>query len=145
MASLQKIETTILRETLEDLASIQGLIPLAGSPGHYKIFWRFVPDSIEMPYIVLRHLAGGYDNDAQSEASDSLWKIDGVTVDYATRESLSDAIAELHRKDPISTTFPNSCGYTWITEELPTHEVKLAENHPILYVGGIYRLRLSHN
>ncbi|HEB28922.1 MAG TPA: hypothetical protein ENI05_14395 [Porticoccus sp.] len=127
------------------IPAITGLVELEGAAGQYKIFWEDVPDKIGAPYIVLTHLAGGFDNDTQSQASNSLWKVSGFTANKATALALANAISQLHRMMPIHTTYPDAPPYHWLEERLPIFENKSVENTKTYTVGGFYQIKLSHN
>lgn len=143
--ALQVIESTIFRTTLIGLPEIVALVELDGSPGEYKVFWEDVDESVEFPYVVLTHMAGGFEHKTQHQASDSLWKIVGATVNKNTAVLFANAISQLDRRMPDTTDYPMVVAHHWIEEALPIYERNTIENVPIYRVGGFYRICLSHN
>jgi len=137
--SLQQTDATVLRETLLDIPDV---LPLVVDGTEYKIFWEHVPEDVDLPYIVMLHLTGGEDDDAQSRATNTFWTVVGVTADMTTASELDNAIDQLHRKMPVS-SIDGVCGYTWIARQFPVFNRFVVSGKPVFEVGGIYRLRLS--
>lgn len=139
MATLEIAEATILRDTLLTIPEIQNHFG-AGNAG--RIFLLDAPPEIIMPYIVLSHMAGGDDNDAQSQASTSYWRVMAYTTDYLKRVDIANAIGKMHRMMPVSNV-PGYCGYTWLERTAPIMARTVVQNMPVYAIGAIFRIRLS--
>ena len=151
MNNPQHIAATFARETLITFPSIQALVPMVGiTPAQYKVFWESVPDFVEMPYIVIFHIAGGEENDTQVKAMDIQMKIVGFSGNMQTARDLQNAIHGLHRILPVSPTYAeaNPSGYEWVEpyatvrQWLPIFDRDVVQQTPVYISGGIYRFRL---
>lgn len=145
MAGLQAIERIVLRDTLLSIPAVAALVELEGAPGEYKIFWLHVEPDIALPYIVMTHLSGGWEHKTTNRASDSIWKIVGVTSNMDTAEAMGNAIGELDGMLPVVTGVADIVTRTDLEEILPLSERKPTENTPNFAIGGYYRLCLSHS
>ena len=143
--SLQLIESTILRTTIIALPEMQALVELEDTPGQYKVFWEDVDEGIELPFIVISQLAGGWEHKTPNRASESIWKIVGTTANKATAVLFAEAFGLLDRLAPDTSDFPDVYAYHWLEETLPIYERYTLENVPIIRVGGFFRICLSHS
>ena len=142
MTALQILDSSILIETLKDIPEI---LTLTSWNGIHKIFWEHVQQDIPLPYITLHHIMGGEDNETQTRASDTVWKVQATTGDMLTAKNFANAISKLQNKYPVIPSAYNSiaAGYTSIEENTPIFDRGTMQNIPVFYVGGLYRLRLS--
>jgi hypothetical protein len=136
----------VLKQTLEADAAYQTLLAWQGAtPAIYKTLGAYAHPKVTMPYVTVEHYSGGNENDAQTEASDSLWKIAGHTEDD---EELAINIASaiqsaLDRKMPVMGDITQYKGYHWIELVYPYIEAFPRQNRIYFKAGGIYRLRLA--
>lgn len=130
--------TRSLRDTMMSMSEITSLII-------DRIYWEDVEDTVDLPYIVIAHLMGGYENETQANAVDSYWKICFYTADKEIALQAKAAMAGLHRKEMVVTNTPNVFPYSTIREQAPIYERDVAQNVPVYEVGGIYRVRVIMN
>lgn len=128
----------VLRDTLLDISEI---VTLVGN----KIYWKRTEDTTELPYIVLNHITGGYENETQANAVDTYWKVEGVTADKMQALSFKTAIGKLHRKELIVTNEPNVTPYSTVRLWTPVEEDDVEQQIPVYKMGGIFRLRFIIN
>ena len=138
MADIQTIERNAFVATLSSNATIATLV---GD----RIVWEVMiepSEELQLPYIKLINLAGGYENTTLARAADSIWRVLGVTNGHIQAQQLADAIHDaLHRQYPIVDGV-DVRHYSWITQERPLFESYKVQNIFYLDVGGIYRIRL---
>ena len=141
MTALQVIDKNVLTDTLLSLSAITDLVGDGQTPIAYKIYWEHVPQETELPYITLHHIMGG--RDKNKAYSDTTWKIVGHTANIITAQSLANAISQLDHLDPVTTAYPDVCGFIYIEEYMPIFDRYQVANTPLIMVGGLYRLRLN--
>jgi len=90
-------------------------------------------------------LSGGWAHETTSRASDSIWKVTGLTASKATAVLLAEAFGEIDRVMPDTSDYGSVEAYHWIEETLPIYERYVVENTPLYRVGGFFRICLSHN
>ena len=141
MADLQTIERNALVATLNLNSEVITLVD-------ERIVWEVMLEpskELQLPYIKLINLAGGYENTTSVQAADSIWRVLGVTNKHLQAQELADAIHDaLHRQYPVVDGV-NVKHYSWITQERPIFESYKVQNVFYLDVGGIYRIRLIVN
>lgn len=147
--SVYGVGLAVLRETLLENAELVALVTDAET-GVVKIYSEFAAQGVSFPYVTIQHYVGGEDDDAQSRATDMMYKVYGHTDDKDVALQLEALISNaLHRVMPVCDAFnaqsPNLkvAGYTWITLLYPDYVNYMVQNRMIIQVGGIYRLRLS--
>jgi hypothetical protein len=122
-----------LRDTLLGISAITDLV-------EDRVFWEDVEDIVELPYVVIAHMVGGYENKTQNLAVDTYWKVCFVTSDKVAAIAGRQAIHELHEKSLDKTNEPNIYPYRTIREQVQIYEREVAQNVPVYTVGGIYRV-----
>lgn len=110
-----------------------------------RTFMEDADEDEEYPFVVIQHITGGDDNDAQSRACDMLYKVVGHTNNKDTARQLSDAIHDgLHRRMPDVTGInTEALPYTWIEEIEPVTDREVKQAVTFYQFGGLYRIRLS--
>lgn len=149
--SAQVAGMTILREALITLPDVTSLVQLTADPTKFKIFYEHAKDHIELPYIIMSHIAGGFENTTPAQVSaDMDFKI--VLHSFNMPQSVlgMKAIAGLHRMLPVTILYAQGnpdgntpvAPYATIRQRLPIHERRVVQNVPYFMGGGIYRIRL---
>lgn len=135
----------ILIQTLKANATIQSLFEHDAAAGQYKVYGNHVPATTEFPYITVEHYSGGPDNDAQSDASEVLWKITAHTNTMSNAENMSNAIHNtLHRNDaPVTTGIVGFGVYHWIELMYPVEDRDERQGREYFRFGGIFKLCLA--
>lgn len=139
------IDTLLAIETPATVFPVRDLVLLAGTTNQYKVFWEHVPDSVELPYIVVSHIMGGrrQGTDTSQTYSDTVWKIVLHTANMAIAEAGANAIGLLQNRCPVVTSYPLVCGVMPIQEVMPVFDRYVVQNVPQFMVGGLYRLYLN--
>lgn len=128
----------VLRDTLLDIPEI---VALVGG----EIHWKDVEDSQALPYIILNHITGGYENETDANAVDTYWKAVGVTSDKTEALNFKEAFGNLHRKELVVTNEPHVTPYSTVREWIPIEDRDVEQQTPVYKIGGIYRLRFVIN
>ena len=148
--SPQVAGATVLRDTMLSIPAITAFVPLEDDASQYKIFFEHADDNIEMPYFMIQHLAGGFENHTKQTACDAHFKIFLTTGDMVVAVSAITALSALHRLAPVMTTYAtgNPDGnevldsFSTIRETMPLFERKPVQNYVQFLGGGVYRIRL---
>ncbi len=149
--SAQIVGSTILREALITLSDVTDLVKLEADNTKFKILYEHVEDHIALPYIVITHIAGGFENTTPATVSaDMDFKI--VLHSFNMSQSVlgMKAIAGLHRMLPVTILYAQGnpdgntpvAPYATIRQRLPIHERRVVQNVSYFMGGGIYRIRL---
>lgn len=143
--NLLKIARIAFKSTLEASAAYRALLEWPGRPGLYRTFGEYVDASVPLPYVTVEWYAGGLSNAAQTEDSDSLWKIAIHTLE---NEALAQQGAEiiydaLHNQWPVMGSVTDVAGYHPIELKYPFHDAANRQGQVLLRAGGIYSLRLA--
>lgn len=115
------------------------------------IYSEYVPDNVELPYIVINHYVGGEDNDAYyARAADMMYKVYAHSFDMLEAQTLEGYIQDaLHYKIPDISALNNALEdyqvsvYGNILLHYPDFWVDVVQLRPVYRAGGIYRVRFS--
>lgn len=128
----------VLRDTLLDIPDVVSIVG-------QEVHWEGVEDSLSLPYIVLSHITGGYENSTQANAVDTYWKVIGVTANKAQALAFKLAIGQLHRKELVTVNEPNVTPYSTVRLFTPVSDKDLEQQVWVYQMGGIFRLRFIIN
>lgn len=145
--NLLPIARTALKTTLEANAAYRALVAWPGHPAIYRTFGEYVRADVPLPYVTIEHYAGGLSNTAQTEDSDSLWKVAIHTEeDEALALQGSTAIYNaLHNVWPDMTGIEGYGAYHPIQLKYPYLDIINRQGTVFVRAGGIYSLRLAEN
>lgn len=113
------------------------------TPGNNKIYWDRAPDGIEMPYITIHHLKGGWENETQRQTADYTLKVMGHAADAVTAAALIKQIECGLTDVDLIDSLGNVVGYTPVEHILPFSDSYQVQNFVYWKVGGIFRFRFA--
>jgi len=143
--NLLYIARTVIKRTLENSAEYRALLEWPDAPGVYRTFGEYVAASVPPPYVTIEWYAGGLSNAAQTQDSDSLWKVCIHTIeDEPLAMAGANAIYNaLHNVWPDMGNITGFAGYHPIELKYPFQDATNRQGRILLRAGGIYSLRLA--
>lgn len=137
MSDFSQETVKLLKHTFSLNAALTALI---GS----NVYWEMAQEGSALPYVLATHYYGGHENNAQTQYTDSVVKIYGVSANIRDAHTIqSEIYNSLHDKNlslPVGHTYPQSYAKTEQTH--PYFFKDFEQNVSIIHAGGFYRIRL---
>jgi len=139
MTALMVIERDTLIATLAENETLSTMV-------EGRFLWLFASreGEAQYPYVMIKHIHGGYNNMAQAEDSSSVWEVCGRTDNiHDTTDLLNEIETSLHRVIP-ETPYPNEAEpQRYIEQIAPIARTIETQNAVVYDVGGEYRITLN--
>jgi len=102
-----------------------------------KIFWEDVDnDAVQMPYITIKYIIGGFEDKTHRNAVTSVWAVSGFSANKATADAFQKALGKLHYRDLNTDSYGDAVkAYGGIRALVGRYRKDDAQNIPIYEVG----------